>query len=157
MSDLLADPPAWYVIGPLLGLIVVGVVATINQRVGVLGGVSDVVERAIGQRARLGWKAWFLVGVILGGSLFALLRGGSSLGDDYGWLTRTFDGDAAWVAGLLLVVAGVLIGFGAKTAGGCTAGNGLSGTSHGSPASYVSMGTFMASAIVVSFVIEALI
>jgi uncharacterized membrane protein YedE/YeeE len=60
------------------------------------------------------------------------------------------------VAGLLLVAGGVLIGFGAKSAGGCTAGNGLSGTSHGSPASFVSMGTFMASAIVVSFVIEGL-
>lgn len=156
MSDLLADPPAWYVIGPLLGLIVVGVVATINQRVGVLGGVSDVVERATGRRERLGWKAWFLLGVVLGGTLFALLRGGTGLGDDYGWLTRTFDGGAAPIAGLLLVAAGVLIGFGAKTAGGCTAGNGLSGTSHGSPASYVAMGTFMASAIVVSFAIEAL-
>ena len=29
----------------------------------------------------------------------------------------------------MLVVAGVLIGFGAKIAGGCTSGNGLSGTS----------------------------
>ncbi len=140
-------------IGPLLGLIVVGVLATLNQRVGVLGGVSDFVERSIGRRRALGWKAWFLVGVVLGGTLFMVLRGGSSLGDDYGWMTREL---AGWVAGLLLVVAGVLIGFGAKAAGGCTAGNGLSGTSHGSPASYVAMATFMASAIVVSFAIEAL-
>lgn len=142
-------------IGPLLGLIVVGVLATLNQRVGVLGGVSDFVERGIGRRRALGWKAFFAVGVLLGGTLFVLLRGGSAIGSDYGWMTRTFDGDAAWVAGLLLVVAGVLIGFGAKSAGGCTAGNGLSGTSHGSPASFVSMGTFMATAIVVSLAIEA--
>ena len=139
-------------IGPLLGLIVAGVLATLNQRVGVLGGVSDFVERAIGRRAGLGWKAWFLVGVVLGGTLFALLRGGSPLGDDYGWMTRELDG---WAAALVLLAGGVLIGYGAKTAGGCTAGNGLSGTAHGSPASFVSMGTFMASAIVVSFAIEA--
>jgi uncharacterized membrane protein YedE/YeeE len=154
VSDALSDPPAWYVIGPLLGLIVVGVLATINERVGVLGGVSDAVERVTGRRSVLGWKAWFFVGVVLGGLAFALLRGGSPLGDEYGWLTREFDGGAAWVAGLLLVVAGVLIGFGAKSAGGCTAGNGLSGTSHGSPAAFVSMGTFMATAIAVSFAIE---
>jgi hypothetical protein len=67
VNDALADPPAWYVAGPLLGLIVVGVLAAINQRVGVLGGVSDFVERAVGRRAGLGWKAWFLVGVVLGG------------------------------------------------------------------------------------------
>jgi hypothetical protein len=151
VNDFFADPPAWYVAGPLLGLIVVGVLATINQRVGVLGGVSDFVERAMGSRAGLGWKAWFLIGVVLGGTLFLVLAGGTGLGGEYGWMTRTFDGDAAWVAGLLLVAGGVLIGFGAKTA----AGNGLSGTSHGSPASFVSMGTFMASAIVVSFAIEA--
>ncbi|MDQ3934896.1 MAG: YeeE/YedE family protein [Actinomycetota bacterium] len=151
---MLEDPPAWYVIGPLLGLIVVGVLATLNQRVGVLGGVSDFVERAIGRRPGLGWKAWFLIGVALGGTLFVALRGGSPLGDDYGWMTRELDG---WVAALALMAGGVLIGFGAKSAGGCTAGNGLSGTSHGSPAAFVSMGTFMASAIVVSFAIEALV
>jgi uncharacterized membrane protein YedE/YeeE len=151
---VLESPPAWYVIGPLLGLVVVGVLATLNQRVGVLGGVSDFVERSTGRRPALGWKAWFLIGVVLGVTLFMVLRGGSPLGGDYGWMTRELAGG---VAGLLLVVAGVLIGFGAKTAGGCTAGNGLSGTSHGSPASFVAMGTFMASAIVVSFAIEALI
>ena len=156
MSEALSDPPAWYVIGPLLGLIVVGVLATINQRVGVLGGVSDVVERALGRRRTLGWKAWFLLGVGLGGLLFALLRGGSSLGDEYGWLTRTFDGGAAWMAGLLLVLAGVLIGFGAKTAGGCTSGNGICGTSLGSPASFVATGTFLAVAISASFAIRGL-
>ena len=153
MSDLLSDPPAWYVVGPLLGLIVVGVLATINQRVGVLGGVSDAVERVTGRRRTLGWKAWFFVGVVLGGLVLALLRGGSSVGDGYGWVTRELD-DATAV--LLLVAAGVLIGFGAKTAGGCTAGTGLSGTSHGSPAAFVSMATFMATAIAASFVIEAL-
>jgi uncharacterized protein len=153
VSDFLADQPPWFVVGPLLGLIVVGVLATINQRVGVLGGVSDVVERVMGRRAQLGWKAWFFLGVMLGGLLFALLRGASSVGDGYGWLTRELDDGTA---GVLLIAAGVLIGFGAKTAGGCTAGNGLSGTSHGSPASFVAMGTFMATAVTASFVIEAL-
>jgi uncharacterized membrane protein YedE/YeeE len=94
-----------------------------------------------------------VVGVLLGGLLFLVLRGGSAIGSDYGWMTRELDG---WAAGLALMCAGVLIGFGAKSAGGCTAGNGLSGTSHGSPASFVSMGTFMATAIVASYVIQAL-
>ena len=54
------------------------------------------------------------------------------------------------------MVAGVLIGFGAKTAGGCTSGNGLSGTAVLSPASLVATATFFATAIVVTFIIEAL-
>ena len=51
----------------------------------------------------------------------------------------------------------MLIGYGAKTAGGCTSGNGLSGNAILSPASLVSTGTFFGTAILVSFLTEALI
>ena len=57
----------------------------------------------------------------------------------------------------LLIVAGVLIGFGARSAGGCTSGNGLSGTAMTSPAALAATGTFFGTAIAVSFLIEALI
>ena len=40
----------------------------------------------------------------------------------------------------------MLIGYGSKTAGGCTSGNGLSGTSMLSPASIVATATFFATA-----------
>ena len=86
MNDLLLTRPPWYVIGVLLGLTVVGVLATLNQRLGALGG-------------------------------------------------------------------GVLIGYGAKLAGGCTSGNGLCGTSLGSPASFAATATFMATAIGATFAI----
>jgi hypothetical protein len=55
------------------------------------------------------------------------------------------------------VLAGLLIGFGAKTAGGCTSGNGLSGNAMLSPASLVATATFFGTAIAVSFLIEAVI
>ena len=54
----------------------------------------------------------------------------------------------------MLVVAGGLIGYGAKRAGGCTSGNGLGGCSLGSPASFAATATFMGVAIVTSFVIK---
>ncbi len=57
----------------------------------------------------------------------------------------------------MLLGAGVLIGYGAKLAGGCTSGNGLSGNAILSPASLVATGTFFGTAIAVSFLIEALI
>ena len=53
--------------------------------------------------------------------------------------------------------SGVLIGYGAKLAGGCTSGNGLSGTAILSPAALAATATFFATAIVVSFVTEALV
>jgi uncharacterized protein len=69
-------------------------------------------------------------------------------------LTRTFTGGWAVLVPVVLIVAGVLIGFGAKTAGGCTSGNGLAGCSLGSPASMAATATFFSTAIGVSFVLR---
>src|SRR4051812_12279874 len=155
MRQLLQDRPAWYVVGVTFGLVVAGVYAFLGEQVGILGGFSTFVERATGRRSTLGWKGWFVVGVVLGGILFGALGGGWG-SDAYGWTTRTFDGGWSWVAGVILVGSGALIGFGAKTAGGCTSGNGLAGCSFGSRASIAATVTFFATAVGVSFVLRAL-
>jgi uncharacterized protein len=157
MSDLLLDRPAWYVIGSLIGLVTFGVVAILNERIGVTGGYSQVVERATGRLPGLTWKAWFLFGVLGGALLFRLLAGGSNIGDGYGYLTRTFGAHDYFAVGGLLLVGGVLVGFGAKLMGGCTSGNGLGGSSAGSPAALAATGTFIATAVAASFMIKALI
>jgi uncharacterized membrane protein YedE/YeeE len=155
MHHLLQHRPAWYVLGPLLGLIVVGLAASINQRFGVLGGFSNVVERATGRTRALGWRAWILVGVLAGSLLHRVLAGRPTVHHGYGWLTRAFGGGSVLV-GVVLLLAGALIGFGAKTAGGCTSGNGLGGCSAASSASFAATATFMVTAIGVSFVIRGL-
>src|SRR3954453_6384614 len=152
MVALFHERPAWYLLGPFIGLVVIGLLAPINQRIGVLGGYSNVVERAGGRTPELGWKVWFLFGVLGGGLLFRVLAGSSTVADGYGWLTRSFDDP---VAAGVLVLAGAAIGFGAKYAGGCTSGNGLGGTSFGSAASFVATGTFMAVAVGASFLLRA--
>lgn len=139
-----------------MALCVVGLRAVFNERLGISGGYAEVVERLSRRSLAFGWKAWFLFGIVAGGALFILLAGASEPADGYGWLTRTFTGAGEVVVGPLLLVAGVLIGFGAKTAGGCTSGNGLSGSSLGSRASLVATGTFIATAIVVSYVIKGM-
>jgi uncharacterized membrane protein YedE/YeeE len=138
-----------YVGGPLLGLCVVAARLLWNARLGVTGGFSAVVER------KFDWRAFFLVGLVAGALVFALLAGGPDF-HGYGWLTDTFSGGSRWVVAPILFAAGILIGFGAKTAGGCTSGNGLSGTSMTSPAALAATATFFGTAIVVSFAIEAL-
>jgi uncharacterized membrane protein YedE/YeeE len=155
--SVLSTRPEWYVIGVLIGLVTVGLLATLNERVGVLGGYSALVERASGRAEGLSWKAWFLFGVLGGAFVFRLAAGAGGVPHGYGWLTRQFGVDAYLPIGALLLAAGALIGFGAKTAGGCTSGNGIGGTSLASPASFVATATFMATAIVASFVIKGLI
>src|SRR3954447_8611043 len=140
---------AWYIGGPAVGLCVVAIRLLLNGRLGVTGGFSAVIER------KWDWRAFFLFGLIAGAIAFALIAGGPDF-HGYGWLTDTFTGDSHWVVAPILFVAGLLIGFGAKSAGGCTSGNGLSGVSMSSVASIAATATFFATAIVVSFVTRAL-
>ena len=146
----------WFVAGPVMGLCVVAARALFNGRLGVTGGISEVVTKVAGRSLSLDWRGFFVVGVLLGGAVFALIAGGPDF-HGYGWLTDTFHGSGQIVIAVLLLGAGVLIGYGSKTAGGCTSGNGLSGTSMLSPASLVATATFFGTAIAVSFLIEAVI
>jgi uncharacterized membrane protein YedE/YeeE len=155
VHNALLHRPAWYVLGPLIGLVVLGLLVTINERFGVLGGYANLVERVTGRSPTIGWKGWLLIGVLGGSLAFRLLAGSAAVPGGYGWLTRTFSGAGHVLVGALLVGAGALIGFGAKTAGGCTSGNGLGGCSAGSTSSFAATATFMATGIAVTFLIRA--
>jgi uncharacterized membrane protein YedE/YeeE len=147
---MLHEQLPWFVGGPLLGGCVVAVRMLLNARLGVTGGYSAVLERVFD------WRAFFLFGLIAGAAAFALIQGTPTF-DGYGWLTQTFTGDSQWVVAPILFAAGLAIGYGAKLAGGCTSGNGLSGVSMTSPAALVATATFFGTAIAVSFAIEAVI
>jgi uncharacterized protein len=152
--EFLDTRPAFYVIGPLIGLVVVGLFAVTNRRIGVMGGFSNVVELGSGRITTIDWRGWFLIGVLGGSLLYRLGAGQDNVGEGFGWLTRTFDSDA--IVAAFLVAGGVLIGFGTKLSGGCTSGNGLGGCSTGSTGSIAATFTFMSVAIASSFLIRAL-
>jgi hypothetical protein len=135
---------------------VVAVRALFGARLGVTGGFSELVEKVGARSFRFDWRGWFALGIVASGTLYVLIWG-SPVFDGYGWLTDTFTGSSqVWIAPIL-VLAGIAIGYGAKVAGGCTSGNGLSGISSLSVASIAATATFFATAIVVSFAIEAVI
>ena len=52
----------------------------------------------------------------------------------------------------ILIAAGLAMGVGARTAGGCTSGNGLTGMSLGSPDSIVAAMTFFGTAVALAHV-----
>lgn len=147
---------AWYIAGPVLGFCVIACRLLFNGRLGITGGYSEIVVRVRARRLSFDWRGWFVIGVALGGALFALVAGGPDF-HGYGWLTAALHGTARWAIPPILLAAGVLIGFGAKTAGGCTSGNGLSGSAMLSPASLAATATFFATAIAVSFLIQAVV
>jgi uncharacterized protein len=146
----------WYVGGPVLGLCVIALRLLLNGRLGVTGGYTEVIEKVGRRSLAFDWRGWFLVGLVAGGAVFALIAGGPDF-HGYGWLTDTFHGSWQVLVAVILLVAGVLLGYGSKVAGGCTSGNGLSGTAMLSPAALAATATFFATAIVVTFLIEAVI
>jgi hypothetical protein len=151
MRSTLDSTLAWWIAGPILGLVIVSLLAVANKRFGVLGGVTDLVQGSSEGRGLRSWRALLLVGIILGASAFSLLGGAPDAGGAYSWLDGHLSGGGEVV---LLFGAGLLIGVGARTAGGCTSGHGLTGSALASPASIISMMTIMATAVGTTLLLE---
>src|SRR2546422_11242068 len=120
----------WYLAGPLFGLIIVGLRATLNKPLTGLGAYMDLAEH-VATPQRLGYRAFMLFGFVIGGALFAATLGSFHFSLAYGTAEEVLP--AALGAQVpLLLLGGALMGFGARTAGGCTGGHGMAGTSLGS-------------------------
>lgn len=151
MMQFLPDPIPWYVAGPLFGLIVVGLYAIGNQRLGVSGTYVQVWRFFWDRTKAEMWRVWFFVGILCGSLVATLLRGGPSFNFGFGTL------GALLPLGMLIPVlflGGLLIGYGARWAGGCTSGHALAGTSSLSPASWAAALTFFVTAVGVAFAIH---
>ena len=147
----------WWIGGPVMGLCVVAMRWLMNERLGVMGAWSDVIDNVAAKRLSFGPFGWMLFGIIAGAAGYAVAAGGPDF-HGYSWMTDTFHGTGGTlVVVAILLTCGVLIGIGTKIAGGCTSGNGLSGTAMLSPASFVATMTFFATGIAVNFLISALI
>lgn len=152
MTDVLPVPLPWYVVGPLMGLIVAGLYTVTNRHLGVSGAYVQFVDGARGRSIEV-WRLWFLGGTILGAALVALLGGYPQAGLGYGALGEYLPTPA--LLGVLLL-GGTLIGFGARWAGACTSGHGLTGCATGSRGSMVAVLTFVVTAVAVTFLLHLL-
>ena len=114
----------------------------VNGRIaGISGIVAGLFQRDLREVA---WRAAFVVGVVLAPLLYGVLFGRLT--------TVTFD-----VSTGVIVVAGLLVGFGTRLGSGCTSGHGICGLSRASPRSLVATAVFMVTAIVTIFVTRHLI
>ncbi len=152
MRSTLDSTLAWWIAGPILGLVIVTLLGLANKRFGVLGGVTDLVQGSAEGRGLRSWRTLLLVGIVLGAAAFSALAGAPDAGRTYSWLDAHLS-----LTGEIVVLfgAGVLIGTGARTAGGCTSGHGLTGSALASPASIVSMMTIIATAVGTTLVLQA--
>ncbi len=102
------------------------------------------------------WQWMLVVGVIIGSLISALLSG------DFRWqwvpsLWKTAFGGNPYLRVIVALVGGVCIGFGARWAGGCTSGHGISGTLQLAVSSWISAICFFIGGILTAHIIFILI
>ena len=127
------DPIAALLGGTLIGLASVLLMMLTGRIAGISGIFGGCLTVASGDKV---WRFAFIAGLILAPVASGLL----------GYPLPTPDIPASWV---MIVIAGLLVGFGARLGGGCTSGHGICGIARLSARSIVATVTFMASAIVV--------
>ena len=143
----------------LLGGILIGLAAAIlmvfNGRVagisGVLGGI--LAPRACEDSVGVGsWRGAFLAGLVAGGlALLVVMPEVFSVASEMANLEATGRGLG------VLVVGGLLVGFGTRMGGGCTSGHGVCGLARLSKRSLAATLTFMGSAAVVVFLMRVFV
>ncbi|MGZ4464447.1 MAG: YeeE/YedE family protein [Nocardioides sp.] len=141
----------WWVAGPGVGACVVLMYGLANAKLGVSGGWLQLLRRASGQPMTEPWRAWFNGGLVAGALLAAVLGAGSAL-HGYGRLSAVLAPAGVVVVALL---AGVAMGYGARWAGGCTSGHGLSGCAARSRESLAATATFFSVAVGVTLLLHA--
>ncbi len=152
MFDILPDHLAWYVGGPILGLLIVGLFAIANQPLGASGAYVQTAGLIRRLPTVVTWRVWYFVGMFLGGLLVTqVLREGAEIRSGYDSLRDVFP---LWAVVPLVFGGATLLGYGAAVAGGCTSGHGMCGTAQRSPASLTVTATFMATAIVTTLVLR---
>ena len=114
----------------LLGGALIGLAATVYLlATGRVAGVSGILAGALGDRAARGERLAFLAGLVGAGLLAAAVSSPAA---------------ASPTSTPVLIVAGLLVGFGTRVGGGCTSGHGVCGISRFSLPSLIATVTFIA-------------
>ncbi|MDQ3926431.1 MAG: YeeE/YedE family protein [Actinomycetota bacterium] len=106
---------------------------------GQIAGISGIVGGLLARKAsEVGWRGVFVAGLLLGAFAYMFATGGAI--------------PVGIEASLpVMVVAGLLVGFGTRLGSGCTSGHGISGIARFSRRSIVATLVFMVTAVVTVF------
>lgn len=117
----------------LAGGALIGLAATfLRLSTGKTAGISGIVAKALRSGGR--WQLAFIAGMVLGGLAIRTVAPTA--------IAFTLDRSLP-----VIVVGGLLVGFGTQLGAGCTSGHGVCGISQGSTRSIVATVVFMAVAI----------
>lgn len=181
MIDYILQPWPWYVAGPLIALCMYlmfffgkkfGVSSNL-ETVCAMGGAGRLVEFFKFDWRKNQWNLVFIVGLIVGGFISdqwltpdnsvainpKTVQDLAEIGIDNGGSTYLPDEIFSTEAMLspkgfaILLLAGILVGFGARYAGGCTSGHGIVGLSSLSVESFIAVGGFFIGGLIMTWLI----
>ncbi|MDR2016537.1 MAG: YeeE/YedE family protein [Burkholderiales bacterium] len=128
-------PWASFIGGAIIGLSA-SLLILINGRV---AGISGIVGGLLTSPKKQDvWRYFFIAGLLLSPVLYKLMAGSPSVHYPSN--------------GLVLIVAGLLVGFGSRLGSGCTSGHGICGLSRLSRRSLVATLIFMATAAITVYI-----
>lgn len=125
--------------GLLIGLSALAMLALLGRITGISGIFAGVLNAETGA-----WRWAFLAGLFVAPLLFHASSG----------QPVPAPSSASWP---LVIVAGLLVGFGTRYAGGCTSGHGVCGIGRLSPRSMAATATFIAAGMLTVFVTRHLL
>ena len=126
-------------INPLAGGLLIGLAAAIYLiMTGKIMGVSGILSQALFKKNKI-LPVFFLIGLVIGGSA-------------YGVLTHQTVPFPETRSPYLLIISGLLVGYGTRLGSGCTSGHGVCGLARLSPRSIVATCVFMLTVIITVFI-----
>ena len=181
MIDYILQPWPWYVAGPLIALCMYlmfffgkkfGVSSNL-ETVCAMSGAGRLVDFFKFDWRKNRWNLVFVIGLIVGGFIsdqwltledsvainpntvedlaeIGIADGGASYLPDEIFSTEAMLSPKGF---LILLLAGILVGFGARYAGGCTSGHGIVGLSSLSVESFIAVGGFFIGGLIMTWLI----
>ncbi|MCZ2720189.1 YeeE/YedE family protein [Marinomonas sp. 15G1-11] len=130
-------------ISPLIGGLLIGATATFYLlTTGKVLGISGIFSQALFSKTRL-LPALFIIGLIIGGST-------------YGTIVPQHTEFPESRNIILILVSGLLVGYGTRLGSGCTSGHGVCGISRFSVRSIIATITFMVSAVITVYLAKTI-
>lgn len=174
INKLISEPWPWYIGGPLIGLTVIALLLTEKKQLGISSSLVYICAKVtpfnlnyLKNPEKNAWQFWFVVGLVIGGGLAAVvlpeysidlsdstseLLVENGIGHNSGYAPdRLFNLDIQNLG--ILWLGGVLLGFGARYANGCTAGHAIMGMAQLAPSSILATLSFFAGGLVATFFI----
>lgn len=181
MFDFLTQPWPWYVAGPIIGLTVPLLFIIGNKAFGISSSLrhtcaacapGDIEFFKYDWKSKGLWNLFFVAGIFVGGFLGGYLldnpepvqiseqtttdlkaMGVTNFaelvpGDIFSWSNLL---SAQGI--VMMVIGGFLVGFGARWAGGCTSGHGISGLANLQPASLMAVVGFFIGGLLITYLI----